>query len=180
MWSELMQRLHRVVSPARLAAGRGLPPTLYPPSVDRWSDGLGAAWRRWLRDGGLGSSAGSRFEHADAVARGVRALEPVRDEFIDAIAELRSGPALLLRERIRRAGSLRELWHLRADVFSLVSLHHSQAEADERLAALNRHFPPRAPRSGFGGLAPLGTAGGRSGANAALRLLEGNLGRVVK
>ena len=51
-------------------------------------------------------------------------------------------------------GSLRELWHLRAEVFSLVSLQHSQHAADTRLAQLNRHFPSRSPRSGFGALEP--------------------------
>ena len=50
------------------------------------------------------------------------------------------------------AKSMRELWHLRAEVFALVSLELSQLEADRRLAALNRHFPTRAPRSGFVGL----------------------------
>ena len=57
-----------------------------------------------------------------------------------------------LRLRIGRAQSLRELWHLRIDVFTFVSLHLDQAEADDRLAWINRHFPTRSPRSGFGEL----------------------------
>jgi len=28
-------------------------------------------------------------------------------------------------------------------------VHHSQHEAERRLARLNRHFPTRSPRSGF-------------------------------
>jgi hypothetical protein len=36
-----------------------------------------------------------------------------------------------------------ELWHLRPEVFRLLSLHHSQAEAQRRLAALNPLFDRR-------------------------------------
>ena len=51
--------------------------------------------------------------------------------------------------RVEQARSLREFWHLRADVFHLVALQHSQAEAEHRMADLNRHFPTRSPRSAF-------------------------------
>jgi hypothetical protein len=44
---------------------------------------------------------------------------------------------------------MQELWHLRAGIFGMVSRHHSQEEAAERLAQLNRHFPTRSIRSGF-------------------------------
>ena len=54
--------------------------------------------------------------------------------------------------RIGQARTLRELWHLRAELYNVVALHHSQQEAERRLAELNRHFPTRAPRSQ---LAPL-------------------------
>ena len=50
------------------------------------------------------------------------------------------------------ARSLRELWHLRSELFSLVSVHRGQHDAQARLNALNRHFPIRAAGSGFGGL----------------------------
>jgi hypothetical protein len=49
--------------------------------------------------------------------------------------------------RIRQAQSLRDLWHLRPEVFNLISIERDQAEATRRLALLNRHFPVRAPRS---------------------------------
>lgn len=75
-----------------------------------------------------------------------------RSEFLIMLADLRGGETLRLRERVGRALSLRELWHLRADVFSLVAVQHDQAEAEERLAWLNRYFPTRSPRSGFGAL----------------------------
>ena len=49
---------------------------------------------------------------------------------------------------------LRELWHLRSELFRQVALQHSQFEAEQRLSRLNRHFPTRAPRSGFAPLNP--------------------------
>jgi hypothetical protein len=77
-------------------------------------------------------------------------LPPVRQEFLDALGDLPlNEPVLALNERIAKARSLRDLWHLRTEVFHLVSLHHSQGEADFRLLHLNRHFPTRTPRSGF-------------------------------
>lgn len=56
----------------------------------------------------------------------------------------------MLQQRINIARSLHELWHLRPEVFKLVALRYSQGEAQSRLDRLNRHFPTRAPRSGFG------------------------------
>ena len=79
-------------------------------------------------------------------------LPIVRDDFLHAVADLHGEPAHGLRHRIVHAHSLRDLWHLRADVFSLVGLQHSQWEAEQRLVGLNRHFPMRAPRSRFAGL----------------------------
>lgn len=76
-------------------------------------------------------------------------LPGVRDDFVVALADVDTAEARTLADRIDLARSLRELWHLRSDVYRLVSLHHSQYEADQRLAELNRHFPTRAPRSGF-------------------------------
>lgn len=79
-------------------------------------------------------------------------LETARRDFREAVEDLRTPAADDLLDRIDDARGLRELWHLRAEVFRLVSLLHSQLEADERLAWLNRHFPTRSPRSGFGAL----------------------------
>jgi hypothetical protein len=77
-----------------------------------------------------------------------------RAEFLAMLADLHGGDTLMLRERVRRAGSLRELWHLRADVFSVVAVQRDQAEAEDRLVWLARYFPTRSPRSAFGGLPP--------------------------
>jgi hypothetical protein len=73
----------------------------------------------------------------------------VRLEFLNMLADIDGEDAEGLRQRIAHCHSLRELWHARAEVFRLVGVAHSQAEADHRLALLNRHFPTRAPRSQF-------------------------------
>ena len=79
-------------------------------------------------------------------------LMMVRFEFIGCLDDVPTQLAADLAGRIRRARSLRELWHLRTDVFNVVSRHCDQGEAMARLKRLNRHFPVRAPRSGFVGL----------------------------
>jgi hypothetical protein len=81
-----------------------------------------------------------------------KALSAAREDFFAAVADLKLPAAGPLLDRIEFARSMRELWHLRAEVFALVSLERDQLEADRRLASLNRHFPTRAPRSGFVGL----------------------------
>ena len=68
-------------------------------------------------------------------------LWAVRLEFMRALSGIRTQQAGELLDRIGRARSLRELWHLRADVFDLVSHCRDQAEANARLTLLNRHFP---------------------------------------
>lgn len=82
-------------------------------------------------------------------------LPRVRDDFMFAVSDLPGEAAHVLRRRILHAHSLRELWHLRADLFSLISIEHSQAQAEQRLLRLNRHFPMRASRSQFGRLGGL-------------------------
>ena len=81
-------------------------------------------------------------------------LPLARNEFHTAIWDLQSLRANHLREQIAHAKSLRELWHLRADVFKLIAMHRGQAEAQARLERLDEHFPVRpshrtshAPRS---------------------------------
>jgi hypothetical protein len=79
-------------------------------------------------------------------------LPRVRDDFMFAVADLPGEAAHALRHRILHAHSLRDLWHLRTEVFSLVSVEHAQSEAEQRLLRLNRHFPMRATRSQFASL----------------------------
>ena len=76
-------------------------------------------------------------------------LPGVRTEFMAALADIATSEADRLRLRIHEARSLREMWHVRAELFRVVGLAYSQAEAEQRLLLLNRHFPTRAPRSQF-------------------------------
>lgn len=80
-------------------------------------------------------------------------LPAVREDFVLAIADVPGPAAHALRHRIVQAHSLRDLWHLRAEVFNVVGIEHAQGEAERRLLHLNRHFPVRsARRSQFGSL----------------------------
>jgi hypothetical protein len=114
-------------------------------------------WRRRLLDWLAGSwpavetDADEAVDDEPAGPTGVTPLDLVRDEFAQALVDIATGQAIDLGMRIRRARSLRELWHLRTEVFNVVSHEAGQCEATRRLQTLNRHFPARAPRSGFGG-----------------------------
>ena len=128
---------------------------------------------RWGRRSTLGSTTGLRVEcsppslrHAPGsswqrlmfwllapapqdAAPPLNRLPAVRREFLAVLSDVASEGADRLRSCIQDAHSLRDLWHLRADVFGVIGLEHSQTEAQQRLLLLNRHFPSRAPRSQF-------------------------------
>ncbi|HPO21233.1 MAG TPA: hypothetical protein PLO07_18730, partial [Rubrivivax sp.] len=70
-------------------------------------------------------------------------------DFLDSIGDLPIEATGALRTRIGQAHSLRDLWHLRAELYHVLALNRDQREAEQRLTQLNRHFPTRAPRSGF-------------------------------
>ena len=76
-------------------------------------------------------------------------LPLVRAEFLATLADVETGEVDALRDRITSANSLRDLWHLRSEVFSTLGVALSQRQAEERLSKLNRHFPTRAPRTQF-------------------------------
>jgi hypothetical protein len=76
-------------------------------------------------------------------------LAPVRQDFADCLGDITGDSGDALRLRIGRTHTLRELWHLRAELYNVVAIGHSQHEAERRLAQLNRHFPTRAPCSGL-------------------------------
>ena len=102
----------------------------------------------------LGPRHASRRETASNDAMpppGITPVGAVRLEFAAAVADIPTRAADQLTIRIEAARSLRELWHLRADIFNTVSCHCNPAEARAPLSHLNRHFPARAPKSGFGG-----------------------------
>lgn len=108
------------------------PPALWPSSIDwrgrltRWIDGS-AWWPARHRAGGR--------------------LGRARNEFIDSLQDLPEASAQPLAGRIARARSLRELWHLRSEVYGAVAVAITQSEAERRLAGLNRHFAVHTARS---------------------------------
>jgi hypothetical protein len=120
------------------------PPELFPSSLSwrgrmqRWSSRLLRQAAPWLPE----------------QARPVNRLALVKCEFRDSLSDLDTVPAQHLLERIERARSLREMWHLRSSLYGEVSITLSQGEAERRLARLNRHFPTRAPRSALAPLEP--------------------------
>ena len=81
--------------------------------------------------------------------RPVNRLAVVKAEFQDSLSDLGTLGSPELLDKIERARSLRELWHLRSPVYGEVALARTQAEAERRLSQLNRHFPVRAPRAGL-------------------------------
>ena len=112
------------------------------PSRSRWASPSASRWLDSTRQLLLRRpTPASRQPHV--LAR----LPAARDDFVASVADIACSGEL--RQRLQHARSLRELWHLRAEVFERVSLHYDQGEAQARLARLNRHFPIRSPRSGF-------------------------------
>ena len=76
-------------------------------------------------------------------------LPGVRTDFMASVADISSEEADCVRLRIHEARSLRDLWHVRAEIYRVVAVTHSQTQAEQRLLLLNRHFPTRSPRSQF-------------------------------
>jgi hypothetical protein len=108
------------------------PPQMWPSSLS-WQGRL----RRWL------SAAAPWLPEP---ARPVNRLAAVKDEFLQSLTDLSGTGADSLSDRIARARSLRELWHLRAPVYGALATTLNQGEAERRMARLNRHFPTRTPR----------------------------------
>ncbi|HEX5312299.1 hypothetical protein [Aquabacterium sp.] len=113
------------------------PPTLFTRTRPAWKHWIVGAWR-WLWD--LDEVVG------EAHAEPLQGMDAVKNEFNTAMWDLQSVRANQVRDLISQARSLRELWHLRADVFRVVALHRGQAEAELRMEALDAHFPVRASR----------------------------------
>ncbi len=111
---------------------RVAPPDLFMRSPSGWRSWLTQAWS-WLWD----------MEEVPRKPAPTTGMVQARTEFHSAIWDLQSLRANHLRDQIANARSLRELWHLRADVFKLISMHRGQAEAQQRLDALDNHFPVR-------------------------------------
>jgi hypothetical protein len=130
-------------------AGEGTPSGLglrrtqvEPPSLFSRSRPLWKAWATdfwcWLWD----------MEEAPRTPAPATGLRKVKAEFNTAMWDLQSLRANHVRGLVEQARSLRELWHLRADVFRVIAVHRGQIEAQLRLDALNSHFPVRSSARG--------------------------------
>lgn len=106
------------------------PPALFARSQPQWKRWVATAWH-WLWDD----------EDLEEHPRVLQGLNQVKTEFLAVVWDLQSYTATRARESITQARSLRELWHLRADVYRVIAVHRGQAEANRRLDSLNRHFP---------------------------------------
>lgn len=123
----LLRRRRRGATPSTLSPSRieVRPPALWGQAEPIWL----ALWH-WLRE-----------DPAAPVPR-LRTLELARADFSAALQDLNTHPdAADLAQRAGHARSLRELWHLRAELYGVIARHLNQAEADRRLACVNRHFP---------------------------------------
>lgn len=104
-------------------------------------DAPGTTWQRWM----FWLMAPAPHDAAPSAGR----LPAVRTDFVATLTDIDTPMADALRKRIGETRSLRELWHLRAEIYRVVGIAHSQRQAEDRLSLLNRHFPTRAPRSQF-------------------------------
>lgn len=68
-------------------------------------------------------------------------MAELRAAFVEALSDVET--AQDVRDLITRARSPRELWHLRTAVYTLIATQHTEAQAQQRMDALNRHFPLR-------------------------------------
>jgi hypothetical protein len=128
--------LHRLLH-RKSAAPTTLRMNVCPPDICPGSDSLWSQALRWLVGGAVQAVPALRTP-----------LERARSEFVAAMAGLSElDPNDLLR-RAQHARSLRELWHLRSELYTLIARRVSQPEADARLARVNQHFPTRAQRTG--------------------------------
>jgi hypothetical protein len=146
MISALLHRLSPRAQPAPSATRIQVCPPRAPGAWQR----IARDMRDWLASGWSTPAArtGRPGWFADTASPSPLAL--ARRDFVDALEGVRSPAADGLTRQICAATGLRELWHLRPEVFALVAHAFDQLEADHRLAQLNRHFPTRSPRSGFG------------------------------
>ena len=133
MSTALLRRLlHRKPAAPTTLRMNVCPPDVCPRTGSLWSASL-----RWL----VGGNA--------QVAPALRTpLERARAEFVAAMASLVEVDHNDLLKRAQHARSLRELWHLRSELYTIVARRLGQPEADARLVRVNQHFPTRAQRTG--------------------------------
>lgn len=111
------------------------------------------AWQRWLTRLKQRVSASLHLQQAtqhDArvVRAGATRVQKVRELFLDLLCDVPEAGSRGLRERVEKARSLRELWHLRPEAYDVLSRFGGQPFAQRRLELLNADFPVRVPQSG--------------------------------
>jgi hypothetical protein len=122
-------------TPSSLRRAQVCPPELFSRSGPQWKRWITGFWA-WLWD------LEETVDHLPVLT----GLHKVKSEFCAAMWDLQSVRANQVRDAVEHARSLRELWHLRADVFRAISTHRGQTEATVRIEALNNHFPVRMSR----------------------------------
>lgn len=130
--ADTLPAMESALSGTGLRRAEVAPPSLFSRSRPLWKSWLTSFWC-WLWDM-------DDMPRSPAPTTGLR---KVKSEFNSAMWDLQSMRANQVRAMIEQARSLRELWHLRADVFRVISVHRGQIEAQLRLDALNSHFPVR-------------------------------------
>jgi len=126
------------------------------PPASNWQEGWHAGLRDWLQSawpthaGNSHSTQNHWPGELTMTAQSSTPLSLVRREFVDSLRDIRTQQAGDLSGRIRIARSMRDLWHLRTEIYNVVSHHRDETEATYRLNQLNRFFPQRASRPGFG------------------------------
>lgn len=124
---------------------------VFPPErlyrASRWRRGL----RDWLNTGWeVSRSTSATALPAPAPAQPAESPMPaLRAAFIDALDDIDAQAAQEVRDLIARARSPRELWHLRTAVYTLIATQHTETQAQQRMDALNRHFPLRTFNDGL-------------------------------
>lgn len=125
---------------------------VFPPDrlyrVTRWRRGL----RDWLNTGWDVSRPAELNEWPAGSPTHPPAPSPmaeVRPAFAQALVDLDTEAAQALRNRIARARSPRELWHLRTAVYTLIATQLNESQAQSRMDTLNRHFPLRTLYAGL-------------------------------
>jgi hypothetical protein len=133
MSNALLHRLLRKPAAPTTLRMNVCPPDICPARETLWQSTL-----RWL--------VGNNVEVVPSLRT---PLERARSEFVSAMnGLLDSGDDGDLLRRAQHARSLRELWHLRSELYTMIARRVSQAEADLRLARVNQYFPTRAQRTG--------------------------------
>jgi hypothetical protein len=127
--------LHRLLH-RKPAAPTTLRMNVCPPDVCPAGESLWSATLRWL--------IGYNVEVVPSLRT---PLEKARSEFVAAMDGLLGVDHDDLLRRAQHGRSLRELWHLRSELYTLIARRISQCEADARLARVNQHFPTRAQRT---------------------------------